>query len=371
MGRVAGGLRHTRPSRLPAFTPVIVGAPALQIVTLGLCDSARALYAPTAWPGYDVAPGNAPVFTGAASPTDTSAAFASFLSAHPGEAIALVPGRVYLMDDRTQVSNLDGWDLYGQGAVIYSQGFYSRNPDLPDSWLRLITCDGWRIRDIELVGPASHQDIVDNYSNYGWSREDWCGIRWDGGHLGRMDRVKGHNWWGDPLYIGARDNSGDQYATPDGVILDHCEFWDAGRNAVSITGGINITITDCEIGNGGLAALDVEPNNSDHPVNHFDCIRTYFYGGDLDGSGSASHDAHGNGYVFYGSAGFAEALDHSIDQCTFDIGAIFYINESGRQGPNNNGVSITNSTAAVHGDATFARTDNITFSNNTNIHKVP
>jgi hypothetical protein len=234
--------------------------------------------------------------------------------------------------------------------------------------MRMITSDNWRIRDLNLVGPASHQDIVDNYSNYGWSREDWRGFIIDGGHNVRMDRVKIHGFWGDPLYIAPRGNSGDQYDTPDGIILDHCQFWDAGRNAVSMVGGHNVTVTDCEIGNGGLSAWDTEPNNSGDVTDHVTFTRCYFYGGDLGGAGAASHDSYGNGYVVYASAGFAPFVDYEFANCHFDIGAVYVRRESGTH---NDQFSMTGCTADANGDVTFQLTDNVTFSGNSaTLHRV-
>lgn len=344
------------------------GLSATDAAILDLQNRVTALEAGTQPPpagGYDVPPAGTPVFTGdKTGATDCSVAFAAFLNANAGKAISFAPGATYRMDQATQVSNLDGWDLYGQGATVKCNVLGSGT----QAWVRAVTSDNWRIRDVKLVGPASHQDVVDNWRNYGWAREDWRGIIIDGGHNVELRRVKVNGFWGDCLYIARRDNSADQYATPDGVTLSDCDFWDAGRNVVSLVAGKNISVTNCRIGNAGLCAWDTEPNLATDVTTGVTFSGCRFYGGDLGRTQSASHDSHGNGYVIYVSAGAAQADHYTMQQCTLDVGAIYVRRPSA---PWNSYISITNCTADVLGDATFDVGDtNVTFSNNTNINRV-
>jgi hypothetical protein len=313
---------------------------------------------------WAVAPPSAIVFLADTQGNDQSSAFANFLSANAGRQIALEPGKNYLMHNRIQVSSLNGWDLFGQGAIIRSNGYYTGT--LPDSWLRLITCRDVRIRDIELVGPATLSDATNCFANYGYTREDWCGLRIDGGHNIFYDRVKAHGYWGDPLYIARRDNNTDQYASPDGITLTDCDFHTAGRNAVSLVAGRNINVIRGNIGNGGLSAWDTEPNNLSDATHFVTFTGTHFYGGNIGDAGMSSQDSHGNSYVVYISAGQGPAHDYTLNACTFDIGAIYVRGQGGR----NSNITITNCSATTLGDATFQYTDNVVFSGNTNINRV-
>ena len=311
------------------------------------------------YPGYDIAPPGTPVFSGDASPTDSSADFATFMNANAGNKIALVPGRVYKMDSSLQFFNLDGWDLYGQGATVTCNVQGTGN----QAWIRAIVSDNWRIRDIELIGTFDHI-----YYTYPDAKEDWRGFIIEGGNNVRMDRMKIRQFAGDCVYIGPRGGTGDPFDTPDGMTFVNCDFSDAGRNAVSMVGGINASFLGCRIRDGGLAAFDVEPNSSSDIVDNLLVAACRFSGGDLGESGSESHDSHGNGYPFYGSAGGAQATHHTLIGNSFDFGAIYY-----RRGgaPWNDNISVTNNVADNLGDCDFDTSDtNITFSNNTNITRV-
>lgn len=313
--------------------------------------------------GIAVAPPSAPIFQGdPTGQTDVSAALATFLQA--GGQRALKPGATYLANQRIQLNSPVGLDLFFQGAQVKSQGFYA--PNQPDSWLRIVTGRSIILRDPKIIGPATLADIITNWAKYGWAREDWRGLVIDGGHDITLDRPVISGYWGDNIYIGPRDGSSDQYATTDGLTINDPDLSIAGRNNISITGGKHITINRGKIGNAGLCALDIEPNKLMDVVSDFLAKGTRFYGGDLGKTDSASHDLLGNGYVVMLSAGFAPALRHTLDGCAFDKGAIYSVASSGTR---NKDITIINNTADILGDATFARTDGIGFSNNVRINK--
>lgn len=311
-----------------------------------------------------IAPPSAPVFTGdATGQSDVSAALSAFLQA--GGQRALKPGGVYRADQRIQTT-LSGLDLFGQGATVHSQGLYA--PNLPDSWLRLVKCQNVHLRDFDLIGPAAADVAATAWKLYGWSREDWRGLIIDGGKGITLERVKSSRFYGDSLYIARRDGPVDALSTPDGVTLIDCDFRQAGRNAVSLTAGRNVTVTGGYIGDGGLAAWDTEPNLVTDITSGVHFTGTRFGPGDVGKTVSASHDSKvpANGYAVYVSAGAAPARDYSFDRCQFDVGSLYVVANGGR----NANIAIRDCVATKAGDARFAGTDGIVFSGNTGIARV-
>lgn len=294
--------------------------------------------------------------------TDQSAAFAALFAA--GRSISLDPGATYLMDRRTQVQ-MDGWVLFGQGAKVHSRGIEPAGSW--DAWLRPILCRDITILDVGVIGPGAPDVAVTEWLSQGkkWTRENSTGIKVEGGSNVRLERVSAHQFYGDGVYVGARDQSGG-LSTPDGVHLVDLDLGQVGRNSISLTAGRNVDVVRGQFHDAGLCAWDTEPNRLEDATANVSIRGASFARGNQGKTDSASHDSHGNGYLIMLSAGEGPFTGYVLDGCDLDVGAIYAVPKVGR----NSGLVLTNNVAHAAGDATIARTDGLVFTNNPGIAKV-
>ena len=193
--------------------------------------------------------------------TDDTAAIQAALDAN---SFVYIPGGVYMIDSvygGYYHESEGGIKLKSNQTVVLSENAVLKAIPNSSEFYTIVNIFG--VENVTIRGGKVEGDKLDHT---GTSGEWGCGISIERSTNITVEGVESFNCWGDSISIGADTIDQANTKNSEKICIYNCKLHDSRRQGISITGGKNVVIRDCEIynirGTAPQAGIDIEPNHS-------------------------------------------------------------------------------------------------------------
>jgi hypothetical protein len=191
---------------------------------------------------------------------DVTTALVSWIKSVPdGSTLSFAPGGCYRVDGSLIVTKRSHLTFDGNGATIRAGS--DGNRERVHVWF----LDGTAItvRDLTIHGANPHAGAT--AAAYVPTREFQHGFAFRGVDGGWLDHVQVQDVYGDFVYIGADDDTGEWSQN---IRITNSTFNGSGRQGISVTAGDHVTIQHNTIRNVARSMFDLEPNSPEQGAQH-------------------------------------------------------------------------------------------------------